>query len=188
MSQTLYAKVNNYRGQNNFMNSLRNQYLKYGRLSPKQLACAEKFFDNSAKPLVKEFSRKAGEKITIKKWLARRTADKLKMPFFFRNLIIEEVTNETSRAIEVKVRFNSQIATCCHICGRGLDNEISKATGIGPVCASKYLKVKRPTLENANEIIAKIEEEAKNAGVVGPLWIPKSQIITQAEQVLYGVE
>ncbi len=185
---TIYNNVKSYTGTNNFMNSLKKQLNKKGELSPRQIECAERFFAPEQKPVAINYSFNKGQEITIRKWLAQSLATKRNMPFFFRNLIVEEVLNETNRAVEVKVRFDSKIATCCHLCGRGLDHEVSKATGIGPVCAKKYLKVKRPTLQNSKEIIAKIEEEAKNAGVIGPLWIPKSQIVSKAQQVLFGDE
>lgn len=182
------SKITNYTGNNRFMNSLRTQLLAKGNLSTKQLECAEKFFAPQAKPDSQTFTYAPGDKITIRKWLAQSLAKKKQLTFFFRNLIIEEVIAETDRAIQVKVKFNSEIAAVCHCCGRGLDNEISKATGIGPVCAKKYLGVKRPTMDNAQEIIEKIEQEAKNAGVVDVGWLPKSQLVSKAQKVLYGVE
>lgn len=184
----LITKLTTYNGNSAFIKSVQKFYVKNNFITGPQKAALTRNFFSEKYGTNKEYTVKPEEKITIRKWLARSLAGKHKMPFFFRNLIIEEVIAETNKAIQVKVRFNSEIAACCHCCGRGLDNDVSKATGIGPVCATKYFKVKRPTIENAREIIEKIEQEAKNAGVIGPIWIPKSQIISDAQKVLFGAE
>lgn len=179
----------NYNGTNNFMLSLQSQAIHKGthRLSDKQLAAAERFFNPETKQQVKEFTYKPQDAITIRKWFANGKMKELGLKLFFRNLIIEEVVNETAKAVQVKVRFNSKITTCCHICGLNLDNEISKATGIGPICA-KRLGFGRVSMADADAILAKVEEEAKIAGVIGPIWIPKSQIMSKMEQVLFEKE
>jgi len=124
---------------------------------------------------VKEAYLKKGDRVELKKWIANTLADEKGMAFFFRNIKVEEVLRETSKAVEIKTSFVSDVATTCHCCGRDLDNDISRAVGVGAVCAKKYLGIKRPTMKNAKEILAKIDEEAKNAGVL-KVWIPKSQI------------
>jgi hypothetical protein len=183
-NQQTLEKLSNYSGSNSFILSLKYQAKKYGQLSPKQLECAVNFF--TKQEATKEFTYKVRQTITIRKWLAQSLAKTQKLPFFFRNLVIEEVVSESNRAIQVKVSFSSKIASVCHCCGRGLDNQISKATGIGPVCAKKYFKIERPTIDKAQEIIAKIEEEAKIAGIIGPIWIPKSQIVSDVQKILFG--
>lgn len=187
MNTQVKQLVTDYNGSNSFMNSLRYQLLRKGSLSERQVTAAEQFFNicvNAPQPQPTTFTRKSGDEITIRKWYAQVKGKDLGIGIFFRNLILEEVLNETPKAIQVKVRFNSKITNCCHICGLGLDNEISKACGIGPVCA-KRLGFKRVTLKDAGAILAKIQEEAQIAGVIGPLWIPKSQIVSLAEQILF---
>ncbi len=145
--------IQNYTGNNRFMLSLQSQLISKGRLSDRQLAAADNFFgNNGAGPVVQAFTYKTGDEITIRKWFAQGKMKELNLQFFFRNLIVDEVLAETAKAVQVKVRFNSRITTCCHICGLGLDNEISKACGIGP------------------------------------MWLPKSQIVSKAEQVLFEKE
>lgn len=196
MNNEVLKLVVNYLGHNSFMNSLKSQAQRYGKLSPRQLACAERFFQDNgelAAPVTeqvsvpKTYSYAIGENITIRKWFANAKAAELGLQFFFRNLIVEGVEAETARAVLVKVRFNSKVATCCHICGLNLDNEISQACGIGPVCA-KRLGFKRVTMNDAAAIIARVEQEAQIAGIVGPIWIPKRQIVTKAEQILFDKE
>jgi hypothetical protein len=163
--------IRDYQGHSNFFLSLKKQSEEKGYLTEKQIGCINRHLESTKK------SELSGQEITIKTWIARQLADEFNMPFFFRNLKIKEVHRETQRALNVTVGFVSKIATKCHCCGRDLDNEISKATGVGPVCAKKYLGIKRPSLANAKEILAKIDEEAKNAGEIGPFWLPKSQIL-----------
>ncbi len=191
MNNEVLQLVISYLGNNGFMNSLKAQAQKYGRLSIRQLQCAEQFFiDNGvlALPAIPEagkvFSFVVGQEITIRKWFANAKASELGLQMFFRNLIIDSVDAETDKAVLVKVRFNSKVVTCCHICGLNLDNEISKACGIGPVCA-KRLGFKRVTMNDAGAILARIEQEAQIAGVIGPIWIPKRQIVSKAEQILF---
>lgn len=188
--QSVYSAITNYQGYNGFMLSLKRQLMIKGTLSVRQLTCAGQFFGLktetiSETPNSKTFSFNKGDKITIKKWFANQQAKGLKLRIFFRNLIIEEVISETNKAIQVKVSFNSKITTYCHCCGLNLDNEVSKAMGIGPVCAKKYFGFKKVSLTDAMAVLTKIEEEAKIAGVIGPIWIPKSQILSKAEQILF---
>jgi hypothetical protein len=196
MNNDVLKLVVAYLGHNSFMNSLKSQAQRYGRLSPRQLECAERFFQDNgelASPLPqqvsvpKSYSYAIGEHITIRKWFANAKANELGLQFFFRNLIVESVEAETAKAVLIKVRFNSKVATCCHICGLNLDNEISQACGIGPVCA-KRLGFKRVTMSDAAAVLARVEEESKIAGVIGPIWIPKRQLLSKAEQVLFDKE
>lgn len=180
---SILKQVLDYNGSNKFMHSLRSQLIAKGSLSDKQIAAAESFFGVAQAKVAPQFSYKSGDEITVRKWFAQGKAKELNLRYFFRNLIIDEVLAETPKALQVKVRFNDKVTTCCHLCGLGLDTEISKATGIGPVCAKK-IGFKRVSMADAGAILAKIKEEAQMAGVL-TLWLPKSQIISKAEQVLF---
>ena len=209
--QNLNQLILSYNGYNSFIKSLRSQLQFKGYLSPRQLECAQSFFKGSNSPVAalsiqthglgksasvtdlnqpspKAFSMAKGDKIMIRKWFANNKAKELGLKVFFRGLIIEEVVAETPRAMLVKVTFNSKLSTYCHCCGLNLDTEISKATGIGPVCAKKYLGFKRVSMADAPAILAKVEEECKIAGVIGPIWIPKKQMVSKAEQILFDKE
>jgi hypothetical protein len=188
--------ISEYNGHNSFMNSLKSQLMIRGSLSPKQMECAGRFFNVSgssevvsvAATLPKTYSFAKGDKVMVRKWFANNKAKELGLKVFFRGLIIEEVLNETSKAVLVSVSFNSKLSTYCHCCGLNLDTEISKATGVGAVCAKKYLGIKRVTLADAPAILAKIEEECKIAGIIKSIWIPKSQMVSKAEQILFDKE
>lgn len=189
----VYSLLSNYNGTNAFINSLKYQ-ASYKSLSPKQIECAAKFFGLSTEQELnvpvqpKVFTYKKGDALTIRKHFANVKAKELNMKVFFRNVIVEEVLDETKRAVQIKVSFSSKLTTYCHCCGLNLDTEISKATGIGPVCIKKYLGFKRVTMADAPAILVKLEEETKALGTTEAIWIPKSQIVTKAEQVLFGTE
>lgn len=167
-----------------FFQSLKTYYNKYGYLTPKQLQCVVKAMTNDKAPA---YSYVPGDELLVKSWIARKYAKELNLKYFFRNIKIKEVHGESNKAIKVSIEFVSRPATSCHLCGLPLETEASKATGIGPVCV-KYLGIKQLKKENAKEILQKIEEEAKIAGVVGPIWIPKSQIVTKCQEILFGDE
>lgn len=163
---------------NDFFQSLFEQWARKRGLSERQIQCIDNAMVKAGlkEAPKKEFTYKVGDKITIKKWIANKLAESQGMEFFFRNLEISEMLDETSRAIEIKVKFVSDIQNSCHMCGRSLDCEISRATGIGPVCIKK-IGVKRPSKATAQEMLKAIDQLTERIGEIGPIWIPKSQIV-----------
>lgn len=123
----------------------------------------------------KNFTYKPGDRIEIKTWLAKKLGAQANIDIFFRNLEITQVLDESVRGVNCKIKFVSEVASACHICGLPLDTEISRACGIGPVCCGR-LGIDRPDKYTAPQILAKIEEYAKKVGEIGPFWIAKSQI------------
>ena len=117
-----------------------------------------------------------GNNIEIKSWVARQIAKEHKLDLCFRNLQLTEVYAETDKAVQCKIKFISKVANSCHLCGKELDTELSRATGIGPVCAKK-LKLDRGTYQDAVQCLQFLNEYADNIGEVGPVWIPKSQML-----------
>lgn len=174
--------LTNSREKNEFFNSLYNQYQARNYLSPKQIARVEEAIAREERrnaplppPLPIEFSLKQGEIIEIKTWLAKNFKEELNMPFFFRNLEVAQVLDETAKSYVIKVQFVSKVTVSCHVCGRDLHNDISKVCGIGPHCAKK-IGLKVPTLASAQNTLAEIEAIRIKIGVVGPIRVPKSQI------------
>lgn len=161
---------------NKFYKSLLDQYEAKGSLSDKQWACVDRALEKLNKPVkTDDFSISVGETFEIKTWLAKRLQEDSGASFFFRNLRVTSVERETEKAYLLSVKFVSSIARSCHICGRALDDEISRATGIGPVCASK-LGIDRPKLETADTTLKLIDTLCNDIGEIGPVWVPKSQI------------
>lgn len=177
-----FLKLNQW---SEFYQSLLAQYNTKGQLSERQVQAVEnailRAMAREAAPTMdlskKSFSIKPGDVLEIKAWIARRLQADNNMQYFFRNLEVTEVKNETAKAFQVNVKFVSRIITSCHICGRELDTDVSRATGIGPVCADK-LGIARPTLETAHQTLEAIDVLCKNLGTIGPIWLPKSQVKT----------
>ena len=116
-----------------------------------------------------------GKKVEFKKWYGNILKDELGNDFAFRNVEIKKVYRETQKAILADFKFYGGIMCSCGVCGKTLTDEISKATGIGPVCAKK-LGLPRPTLNNVKEVITELNKVVGSMPEVTKKWIPKSQI------------
>jgi hypothetical protein len=111
----------------------------------------------------------------VSKWYANVFKENNNTSIAYRNLKVLKVKAESAKAYQVDAEFFGGIASCCGVCGLSLSNDISRATGIGPICATK-LGFPRPTMETAKEIVAQMESLSKAQGVFKDVWIPKSQI------------
>ena len=121
--------------------------------------------------------------IEVKKWYAGIVKDELNLGFMFRNWRVKKIYRETQKAVLVDAEAFGGILTSCGVCGRKLDNKISKATGIGPICAEK-IGLERPTMENAKEIVEELEKKVKALKPITKKWIPKSQISKGVEDIV----
>lgn len=171
----------NYTGKLSFFQSLLQQVRTKGFLSEKQVAIIrsnmEKEVQAAAPAADPHFSYQPGEQISITSGIARGIMEKRPdLKVCFRNLEIVRVERETQKAVLVDVRFVSKIVTSCHVCGQPLDTEISKACGIGPVCAKK-IGFPRPKLKDAGAILLAVEQMARDVGVIQSIWLPKSCIM-----------
>jgi hypothetical protein len=92
--------------------------------------------------------------------LVRALKHKFKMDFFFRRVDILAVHSWDYRGVEVSFRFHGKLDKDCNMCGRHLELEISRATGIGPICIQhtglerKNLNDAKATLEHLDNIVA----------------------------------
>jgi len=120
-------------------------------------------------------SQYTGKILEVSKWYAGVFKENNNTKYAFRNLKILKVYRETEKALQVDAKFYGGIASRCGCCGRELNNDISRATGIGPVCAMK-IGLPRPTMDSAKEIVAKLESMSEAQGTFKGVWIPKSQI------------
>ena len=122
-----------------------------------------------------DFTYKVGDELEINKYAAKKIADDRGFDLAFRNIKVTEVVAETHDQVQLKFEYISHIAENCHLCGRGLENEVSLACGIGPVCA-KRLGFKRVTVADADIILEKLHQLVGLIGVVGPVWIKKYNV------------
>lgn len=177
--------LNNYTGDWRFIVDVRRKFFKYGTLSLAQQEAIERAIEREKSYVEpkKEFTFKPGDFIGISKQFAQKLTEKTHLNPFFCNLTVTKVHNETWKAVEVSVLFNSEVAFTCNMCRRPLSCEISQACGIGPVCYKRF-KGKRPSLERAQEMLKEIEAYSKEVGEVGPIWIPKYYIKQQESNEL----
>jgi len=85
--------------------------------------------------------------IVTTKHLSYYFEGEFKSDYFFRTFKITQILRESTLALDLKLRIHTEISKNCHICGRYLTDEFSKKTGIGPVCAKKYLGVKNESVD-----------------------------------------
>lgn len=116
-----------------------------------------------------------GAIIEVKKWYARTFHENHNTEMIFSNMEIIKVMRETEKAYLVDVKLFGGVAGSCGICGRRLDNLISQATGIGPICAEK-IGFPRPTEDRIPEIKELLKAKTEKQGIISGTWIPKSQI------------
>jgi hypothetical protein len=113
--------------------------------------------------------------LEVSKWYAVKFKENNNSEYIFRNLKVLNVYIETRKAYLIDAEFYGGITSTCGCCGRELINEISRATGIGPVCATK-IGLPRPKIETAQETVKLLHEKSKQQGIFKQVWIPKSQI------------
>lgn len=121
----------------------------------------------------------------LKKWFSGKLKEQLGLSHMFFNIKILRVHASTPNALLVDFEFFSGVGKRCGICGKLLSNDISRACGIGPICAER-LGMNRPTMETAKEIMKALDEKLKLVGSVNKVWIPKSQVkeILKPEEVI----
>lgn len=116
-----------------------------------------------------------GEIIEIESWQARSIKKRSLKNFVCRNLRIIKIKKETDGAMLLEVENVAMISNSCMMCGRNLDTEVSRATGIGPLCAKKA-GVKRYSLAQADGVLNELDEIARSEGPF-ECWVSKRAII-----------
>ena len=181
---TLTKWLITYDGKSKFVKSVQGKYLEWGNITDNQAAALERVRategnlpDKLLHPIDPTF--KAGQHIEVKTWLIKKIAQQFGIAFLFRNLELVEIKAESKKAIYAYIKCYSKPSIHCHCCGRDLTNAISRATGIGPICATKYFDISRPSMAEAKEVCKAIDAKAEKIGTIGPVWIAKSQIVEE---------
>lgn len=174
-----------YKGNTSFYHSLYKQWLERGWLSALQQTRIGEAMEREiqARPDHKPFQPKEfvnptypnGTAVEVKKWLAERIAKDMGLEVAYRNIEILQTFNESAKAVQIQFKLSPKAGRRCSVCGNALDTDISRATGIGPVCA-KRLHIARYTKGSAQEILKEIETRINALPSYGPLWVPRSQI------------
>jgi hypothetical protein len=172
------TQVQNYKGNNGFINSLQGGLKKYGKLTERQLSAAGGFFSKLTEP------KKVGElgeskvvnvNLKISKFIAKRIAEDAGLEFKPFLVTVSKVLRTTNKAYEVVGRMNTSDVTSCRCCGKDLTDWRSQATGVGPICSKSlgipYVKKEEDVAVFKKLLKLKIDQ-------IGDLtfWVPKSQI------------
>lgn len=115
--------------------------------------------------------------IDITSWFARCLKKELNANITFCRIDVVEVLRATGKAVQIRGYFNTDVAVNCYCCHAVLDTEISKASGIGPVCAKKA-GVPRTSINDAPAIIAHMNQLAQSMGEF-TVWVPRKCIKTE---------
>jgi hypothetical protein len=186
---TTTQKIQNYKGNNNFMNSLKSGLQKYGRLTDRQISAATKFYEKMEQPKsqVESASKDVNVSIKVKRLTAKIIKEDNDLEFAPFHLSISKVLRETEKAYQVVGRMNTSDVTSCRCCGKDLTDWRSQATGVGPTC-SKYLKI--PYVKNKEDVDVYKKLLTLKIQSIGDLtfWLAKSQITEGRDQLAESVK
>ena len=175
-------RVQNYNGNNGFINSLQNGLKKYGKLTERQLLAAGKFFTKLNTPTQTQQPKEVNVDIKITKFIAKRVAEENELEFRPFLMTISKVLKETERAYQVVGKLTVSDVSSCRVCGRDLTDWRSQATGVGPVC-SKSLGI--PYVKNELDVAVYKKLLKMKIDKIGDLtfWLAKSQIVEGKEDL-----
>jgi|TARA_R110000868_G_C10613940_1_gene741643 hypothetical protein len=178
-NEQVIETVKTYKGNNKFLNSLQKSLKGYGSLTERQMAGAVSTIEGSKRheQSQKELNIKlVGDTIKIGRTIALGIKKEYELEFHPMLIDVTSVTGMTDKALRIKGNLTKENGGICRCCGKTLTDEISKVTGIGPVC-SKYVGVPHPVsttmLKDYNsEMSKKIDEIGEFE-----FWVPKKAIV-----------
>jgi hypothetical protein len=175
-------EVENYNGTNSFMNSLKKGLKKYGSLTDNQTSAAIRVIEGARRH---EQAQKrmnitlVGDTIKIGRKIALGIKEEYGLEFHPILIDVTAVTGMTDRALRIKGKLTKENGGICRCCAKTLTDDISKVTGIGPIC-SKYVGVPHPrNLYDTNEIETYKKNMSEKIDSIGEFefWIPKKAIV-----------
>jgi hypothetical protein len=184
VSPTTATFLREYRGNFAFILSVRSFFMNRGGLTAGQIAGVEKCMAREASwaqnstpayaPVAFSPTYVDGTMVEVSRGLAQAKGKELGIAPFLRHLRIVSTVRETARALLVRVEFVAEVVSKCHVCGRTLTTDKSRACGIGPTCCA-HLGIDRPDTLTAEELLHKMEEIARGFGVK-EMWLPKRSV------------
>jgi hypothetical protein len=162
---TTTEKVRNYKGNNNFINSLRNGLIRYGKLTDRQMAAADKFFVKTEQPKKEVEVKPINVDVDIKvtRFIAKRIKEDNELEFAPFMLTISKVLGETAKAYKVVGKMTTSDVTSCRCCGRDLTDYVKKQEDV-----EVYKKLLKLKIDQIGDLT---------------FWLAKSQIVEGGEDL-----
>jgi hypothetical protein len=186
---TTTEKVQNYKGNNNFINSLKSGLTRYGKLTERQLSAATNFFSKMEKsqPQTESNPIDVNVDIKVRKFIAKKIKEENELEFAPFMITISKVLRETAKAYQVVGKMTTSDVTSCRCCGKDLTDWRSQATGVGPVC-SKHLNI--PYVKNEADVAVYKKLLKLKIDQIGDLtfWLAKSQIVEGYDELAEAVK
>ena len=167
----------NYKGELKFVKDIQSKYMKYRRLTEKQVSAATNAISReNAKNSQKEVNIDlVGNTIKLGRNIAMDIKDEYELDFHPILVDVTKIITVSNKAMKLEAKLTKENAGICRCCGRSLTDEMSQLTGIGPVC-STYVGVKHPsTRKDLPEFKAKMNKKIDEVGTF-EFWIPKRSI------------
>jgi hypothetical protein len=177
LSPSLRAIVE-YNGESTFVLDLKTKYLTYRTLTEKQIQKGYEAVDreNQKNSQVNMNIKLVGNTIKLGRKIAEGIKKEKSIDFHPILVDVTEVMVMSNKAFKLKAKLTKENGGICRCCGKTLTDEMSRMTGIGPVC-SKYVGVEHPS--NKADLPQYREEINKKIDEVGEFefWIPKRGIV-----------
>jgi len=168
----------NYGGELKFVKDIQSKYNKYRRLTEKQVSAATKAISREkAKKSQKEINVDiVGNTIKLGRNIALDIKDTYNLEFQPILVDVTKVMTVSEKAVKIQAKLTKENGGICRCCGRTLTDDMSKMTGIGPVC-SRNVGVKHPTSrEDLPKYQQMISDKIDEIGTF-EFWIPKRGIV-----------
>lgn len=170
-------KIVTYNGESKFVQDIKAKYLEYRKLTDKQVEAANKTIYNEEQKnsQVKLNINLVGNTIKLGRNIARDIKEEYNLEFHPILVDVTQVLMMSNKALKLKAKLTKENGGICRCCGKTLTDEMSRMTGIGPVC-SKYVGVEHPVNKADLPIYReKINEKIDEVGEF-EFWIPKRGI------------
>ena len=180
--EQVIEEVQNYNGTNNFMNSLKRGLKKYGTLTENQTTAAIRAIEGARRHEQAQQRLNitlVGDTIKIGRKIALGIKEEYGLQFHPILIDVTAVTGMTDRALRVRGKLTKENGGICRCCAKTLTDDVSKLTGIGPVC-SKYVGVAHPRSVYDTVAIENYKEDmSRKIDEIGEFefWIPKKSIV-----------
>jgi hypothetical protein len=168
-------KIMMYEGPNDFVQNIKEQYIKWRSLTEKQVSSAIRQIEKEGNPVIDFVFPLNNESIALKRGIALKI--KKEYGFQFMPILVDVVktTKLSKKAIKIVAKLTKQNGDVCRCCGATLTDHFSMITGIGPICSKnlgvKYIKSSEELKRFEQELSDKIDEIGEFE-----FWLPKSQI------------